>query len=200
MRSVYGELYLDTRDNIQLPRKGWFGLLAIESSTKGGLKSDFSFNQYTLELRRYQNFGYRERLDIRLKLGSSEGQLPIQKKYQIGGLSTLRGYHYKAFQGDRLFLANFEYNMNPKVFSTDLLFLDELNYVIFYDIGDAWESDPAKDDQWYEGFDKLRLTELKSDLGLALTFNDGRYRVSMAKRLDTGKRSLNFIFRIIKPF
>jgi Omp85 superfamily domain len=200
IRSVYAELYLDTRDNIQLPRKGWFGLLGIESSTKGGLNSDFSFNQYTLELRRYQNFGYKERLDMRLKIGSSEGVLPLQKKYQIGGLSTLRGFGYKDFQGDRMLLANFEYNLNPRIFSTDLLFLDELNYVIFYDIGDAWDSNPVKDDQWYEGFSKLRLTELNSDLGLALTFNNGNYRISMAKRLDTGRRSLNFIFRIIKPF
>ncbi len=200
MRSIYGEIYLDTRDNIQLPRKGWFGLLAVESSRKGAFNSDFSFNQYSLELRRYQYFGYRERIDIRLKIGSSEGVLPLQKRYQIGGLSTLRGYRYKAFQGDRMFLMNFEYNLNPKVFSTDMLFLDELNYIIFYDIGDAWDSNPAKDDKWYEGFNNLKLTELKSDIGLALTFNNGSYRVSMAKRLDTGKKPLNFIFRIIKPF
>ena len=200
MRSIYGEIYLDTRDNIQVPRKGWFGLLTVESSRKGAFNSDFSFNQYSLELRRYQYFGYRERIDIRLKLGSSEGVLPLQKRYQIGGLSTLRGYRYKAFQGDRMFLMNFEYNLNPKVFSTDMLFLDELNYIIFYDIGDAWDSNPAKDDKWYEGFNNLKLTELKSDIGLALTFNNGNYRVSMAKRLDTGKKPLNFIFRIIKPF
>lgn len=200
IRSVYGELYLDTRDNIQLPRRGWYGLLAVESSTKGGLKSDYSFNQYTFEMRRYQHFGYRERLDMRLKIGTADGILPLQKRFQIGGLSTLRGYGYKDFTGDRMLLANFEYNLNPKIFSTDLLFFDELNYIVFYDIGNAWNSNPAKDDKWYEGFDQLSLRNIKSDLGFALTFNQGRYRISIAKRLDSGKYPLNFMFRIIKPF
>ena len=137
---------------------------------------------------------------MRLKLGTSEGTLPLQKRYQIGGLSTLRGFGYKAFQGDRMFLLNLEYNINPRIFSTDFLFFDELNYIVFYDIGDAWDSNPLKDDKWYEGFDKLSLTGLNSDLGLALTFNNGRYRVSVAKRLDSGKHPLNVMFRIVKPF
>lgn len=199
MRSIYGEIYLDTRDNIQLPKDGWFGLLSVETSSKGGLNSDYSFNQYMLEVRRYQHFGYKERVDFRLKMGTAEGDLPIQKIYQIGGAGSLPGYSYKAFAGDRLFLANVEYNLNPRIFSTDFLFFDELNYVVFYDIGNAWNSG-EKDDNWYEGFDKLTLANVKSDIGLAITFNNGEYRVSFAKRLDTGKNPFNVIFRLVKPF
>jgi hypothetical protein len=198
MRSIYGEIYLDTRDNIELPKDGWFGLLSMETSSSG-LNSDFSFNQYVLELRRYQHFGYKERVDIRMKIGSAEGDLPLQKRFQLGGVSSLRGFSYKAFEGDRLFLTNIEYNLNPRVFSTDFLFFDELNYVVFYDIGYAWNS-AEKDDNWYEGFDQLALSNVKSDIGLALTFNNGEYRVSFAKRLDTGKKPFNVLFRLIKPF
>lgn len=199
MRSLYGEVYLDTRDNKETPRNGWYGLLAVETSNSG-LKSDFSFNQYTFELRRYQDFGYKERLDLRLKLGTSEGDLPIQKIYQIGGPSTLRAYRFKDFIGDRMFLANVEYNLNPKVFSTDFLFFDELKYVVFYDVGNAWYSNANKDENWYEGFDQLKLNKLKSDIGVAILFNEGQYRVSFAKRLDSGKYPLNFTLRIVKPF
>ncbi|MCB0283872.1 MAG: BamA/TamA family outer membrane protein [Calditrichae bacterium] len=200
MRSLYGEIYFDTRDNIQLPRKGWYGLLAIESSNKKHLKSDFSFNQYSLEIRRYQTFGFRERLDIRLKAGSAEGTLPVQKIYQMGGPSTLRGFNYKSLAGDRMLLANFEYNLNPRIFSTDLLFLDELNYILFYDIGNAWFSNPLQDNKWYEGFDNVKFNTLKSDIGMAITFDDGKYRISMAKRLDSGLHPLSFSLRIVKPF
>jgi len=199
MRSLYGELYLDTRDNIEMPRHGWFGLLAIETSNNN-LKSDFSFNQYTFELRRYQPFGYKERLDIRLKIGSAEGDLPIQKMFQMGGLSTLRAYTNKSLVGNRLFLANFEYNLNPRIFSTDFFIFDELNYIVFYDIGDAWEADINIDEKWYEGFDKLKLNRLKSDIGFAITLNNGKYRFSFAKRLDTGKDPITFSFRMVKPF
>ncbi|KAA3613181.1 MAG: hypothetical protein D8M58_12810 [Calditrichaeota bacterium] len=199
MRSIYGELYLDTRDNIDMPRQGWFGKLAIETSNSK-LKSDFSFNQYTLELRRYQTFGYKERLDIRVKLGTAEGDLPVQKVFQMGGLSTLRAYRNKSLVGDRLFLANFEYNLNPRIFSTDVFIFDELNYVVFYDIGDAWASNKDKDENWYEGFDKMQFNKLKSDIGLAITMDKGKYRFSFAKRLDTGKSPIIFSFRMVKPF
>ncbi len=200
MRSLYGELYLDTRDNRELPRKGWYGLMSVESSTKGGLNSDFSFNQYIFELRRYQPFGFRERLDTRFKVGSADGTLPLQKLYQMGGVSTLRGYRYKSFVGDRMLLANFEYNLNPRIFSTDLFFLDELNYVIFFDTGTAWFANPAEDEKWYEGFSGLKWGDLKSDIGLAFVFDNGKYRLSFAKRLDSGKEPLNFSLRIVKPF
>jgi len=199
MRSLYGELYLDTRDNIEMPRHGWYGLLAIETSNSG-LKSDFSFNQYTFELRRYQYFGYKERLDIRLKIGTAEGELPYQKEFQMGGISTLRAYTNKSLHGDRMFLANFEYNLNPRIFSTDFFVFDELNYIIFYDIGDAWDSNQVKDEKWYEGFDKMKLNKLKSDIGFAITLDNGKYRFSFAKRLDTGKDPITFSFRMVKPF
>jgi Omp85 superfamily domain len=199
MRSLYGEIYLDTRDNIEMPRQGWFGLLAVETSNTG-LKSDFSFNQYTFELRRYQSFGYKERLDMRLKIGSAEGDLPLQKQFQMGGLSTLRAYKNKSLIGDRMFLANFEYNLNPRIFSTDFLFFDKLNYILFYDIGDAWATNQNKNEKWYEGFDKMQLNKLKSDIGLAITLDKGKYRFSFAKRLDTGKDPITFSFRMVKPF
>ena len=200
MRSLYGELYLDTRDNIENPRRGWYGLLAIETSNNSGLKSDFSFNQYTFELRRYQTFGYKERLDIRIKIGSAEGRLPLQKQFQMGGLSTLRAYTNRSLVGDRMFLANFEYNLNPRIFSTNFFIFDELNYIIFYDIGDAWNSNRVKDEKWYEGFERIKLNKLKSDIGLAITLDGGRYRFSFAKRLDSGKDPITFSFRMVKPF
>jgi len=200
MRSVYGELYLDTRDNKELPRRGWYGKLSMEVSNQD-LSSDFSFNQYIFEVRRYQNFGRGERIDLRFKAGSSEGYLPIQKWYEIGGVSTLRGFGFKEFFGDRMLLGNIEYNISPRTFSSTFLFLDELNYVIFYDFGTAWFADQVTaEDKWYEGFSHLALNDISSDLGIALTFNDGKYRINFAKRLDTNKKPLVVSFRIVKPF
>jgi len=200
MRSVYGELYLDTRNNKKLPRKGWYGKASMEVSNSK-MNSEFSFNQYILELRRYQNFGRGERIDFRLKGGSAEGTLPIQKWYELGGFSTLRGFYFKQFYGDRMLLGNVEYNISPRTFSSTFLFMDELNYIIFFDFGSAWfANNYTTDDNWYNGFSHLKLRDIKSDLGMAVTFNDGEFRINFAKRLDTNKKPLAVSFRIVKPF
>ncbi len=199
MRSIYGELYLDTRDNKKLPRRGWYGLVSMEMSNSD-LESDFYFNQYIFELRRYQKFGGNERLDMRLKIGSSEGELPVQKWYEIGGLSTLRGFDHKEYAGDRMVLANFEYNISPKTVSANLLFLDRMRYILFFDMGKAWFVNNPEDDKWYEGFSNLTINNIKSDIGLALTSWSGEYRLSFAKRLDTNNEPIEVIFRLTKPF
>jgi len=200
MHSLYGQIYLDTRDNPLNPHRGWYARAGVEVSSKNNLNSDFSFNQYQLEVRRYQNFGNDERIDLRLMVGSAEGVLPFQKEFQLGGLSTMRGYNYKSFQGNRLLLFNAEYNLNPDLFSSDFLFFDNLNYIVFFDAGKAWQADPQQDEKWYEGFSNLQWNDIKTDIGLALTFKHGKYRLSLAKRLDSGAKPLIFSFRMVKPF
>ncbi len=198
MRSLSGELYLDTRDNPVTPHSGWYARAGVEVSSKNNLNSDFSFNRYRVDIRRYQKFGYNERIDFRLMAGSAEGSLPLQKEYQIGGMSTLRGYNYKSFRGNRLLLFNMEYNLNPKLFSSDFLFFDNLNYILFFDAGKAWKA--SQDLKWYDGFSGLKWNDIKTDIGLALTFKQGKYRLSFAKRLDSGEKPLIFSFRMVKPF
>ena len=197
MRSLYGELYLDTRNNHENPRRGWYGKLSMEMSNSN-LRSAFSFNQYILELRHYIPISRNERLDLRFKTGSAEGTLPFQKQFELGGISTLRGFDYKEFAGDRLLLANVEYNLSPSIFSRDFLFFDDIRLIFFGDVGSAWY---AKEDSKYtEGFDKLQFTSLKSDLGFALSNWDGTVRLNIAKRTDTNKDPMVLTFRIAKPF
>jgi len=207
MRSLYGELYLDTRDNIELPRRGWFARLGMETSNSK-LRSDYSFNQYEFEIRRYQPITRFDRLDIRLKAATSEGSVPLQKQYQLGGISTLRGFAYKAlhggegyYGGDRMLLANIDYNLNPKIIGTNFLFFDNLRYILFFDVGNVWMREQVSSkDGWSEGFDWLKLNDLKSDLGVAFTSWSGRFRLSIAKRLDTGKEPFRVTVRLTKPF
>ncbi|NOX87978.1 MAG: BamA/TamA family outer membrane protein [Calditrichaeota bacterium] len=205
MRSWYGELYLDSRDNKELPHSGWYGKFSVESSTKK-MKSDFSFNQYIFEVRRYQRLGPWERLDIRIKAASSEGEVPLQKRFHLGGISTLRAYNYRSLRaggngGDRMILANFEYNVHPRLFHSPISFGDDFRYIVFFDIGDVWQrKDVTPEDGWDKGFDHLKLNKLKSDLGIGFSNASGRFRINFAKRLDTGKKPFTISFRIRKPF
>jgi len=197
MRSIYGELYLDTRNNHETPRYGWYGKLSMEMSNSK-LKSDFYFNQYIFELRHYLPISRNERLDMRMKLGSSEGDLPLQKLFELGGISSLRGFQFKEFTGDRLILANFEYVLSPSVFDRDFLFFDDVRLILFSDIGNSWFAE--NDLKWLNGFEHLKFTDMKSDIGIALSSWDGTIRLNIAKRTDTNHDPMVLTFRIAKPF
>ncbi len=207
MRSLYGELYLDTRDDPQQPKRGWYLLLSGETSTQK-LGSDFSFNQYIFELRRYQRLSRFERLDIRLKAGTATGHLPVQKTFEFGGLSTLRGFNYKEFKSDnrafgydRMLLFNLEYNISPRILNIGLPFFNDLRYILFFDAGSAWlRADYSDEDTWSAGFSHLAWDDIKSDFGIGITSWSGRVRFSVARRTDTGKSPYRFTFRLVKPF
>ncbi len=206
MKSWYAELYWDSRDNKDVPHSGWFGKLSAESSTKK-MKSDFSFNQYLLELRRYQRLGPWERLDMRIKVATSEGTVPIQKRFRMGGISTLRAYGFRSVRaakntdGDRLILANFEYNISPRLFNSPLGFDEDVRYIAFLDLGDVWSrKDVTSKDGWNKGFDYLSWQTLKSDIGVGISNASGRFRINFAKRLDTAKKAFTVSLRLTKPF
>lgn len=207
MRSMYGEIYLDTRNSHKNPTAGWYAKIGLETSNSK-LKSDFSFNQYIFELRRYQPIGYQNRLDLRIKAATSEGAVPLQKLYQLGGVSTLRAFGNKAlrgaegaFGGDRMLLANLEYMVTPRVLGRDFFFIDDVRYILFFDAGNVWQRENvAQDDAWSAGFDHLRLNSLKSDFGVAISSRSGNFRISLAKRLDTNYKPLMFTVRLTKPF
>lgn len=197
MRSLVGELYYDTRNDHEFPRSGLYGKVSMEVSNSE-LRSDFNFNQYVLDLRHYLALSRGEQFDFRIKLGSSEHTLPLQKHFQIGGISTLRGFSYKEFVGDRLILANIEYHLSPSVFHRDILFFDDLRLIVFSDIGNAWFSEDNS--KWTKGFSHLKFDDLKSNLGFAIADWKGHYRLNFAKRTDTSHKPFEISFRISKPF
>ncbi|RMH66089.1 MAG: hypothetical protein D6677_01035 [Calditrichaeota bacterium] len=196
MRSVYGEVYFDTRDNHEQPAQGWYARLSMETSSRGALASDFSFNQYRLDVRRYIPLSRSEQLDVRVAVGSATGQLPVQKQYRLGGLSTLRGYPNKSLRGNRMLLANVEYRFTP---SRNFLIppFSSVAYTFYFDAGNAWQTDAT---DVAGGFESLTWRDIKTDVGIALSDNKGKYRFSIARRLDDGSRPLVFIFRLVKPF
>lgn len=196
LRSLYGEVYFDTRNNHERPQYGWYARLSMETSTQQGLGSDFSFNRYMLDVRHYTPLSRSEQLNVRFAAGSGTGRFPVQKQYRLGGLSTLRGYNNKSIRGNRMLLANVEYRFTP---ARDFLItpFNRVAYIIYFDAGHAWFANGEKPS---DGFDTVRLRDFKTDIGIALTDIKGKYRFSIAKRLDDGRRPLTFIFRLVKPF
>ena len=133
--------------------------------------------------------------------------LPWHKSFHLGGISTLRGYGYKAFPngsqqpgGNRMVLAQIEYRIGEANIPDELglgLF-DMFNFIVFADAGWAWNAGP--DDNLFEGFKSLKIGSLKTDVGIALANRSGSVRFEIARRTDRGKKPFTFYFRINRPF
>lgn len=128
------------------------------------LSSDYDYRRYQFSAARYQEIHSRIMLISRLVVGASDGYLPMQKRYYMGGLGTLRGYKHKEFIGKRFWLANLEYRFRfPK---------SDFALGVLYDVGQISNDSPLNGD-----------VEWKQSLGGALYIGDD-FRVSLAQRLD----------------
>ncbi len=198
MHSIYGEVIYDNRDEIDFTTTGWLAHFSVEfaSSRLGGC---FNFNRYLMEIRHYWPLVTGENLNFRLMVGSSEGDLPIQKNFELGGISTLRGYPYKIFSGNSMVLINIEYRVHPRIISSQIPFIGSAFSLIFFtDFGKVWET-PVD----YDLLDRLkmfRLTSIKNDVGLAIAHPEGKYRLNIAKRIDSSDKDIVVTLRISQPF
>lgn len=198
MISYAGQITFDTRNHRRHADRGWFVTITGETS-QPDFESEFDFDRVIIDLRRYQPFGYGKNLDLRLRAGTGRGVLPRQYLFDLGGISTLRGYEFKEFTGDRMVLANAEYRINSGVSRLrHLPVIGEFDLVVFGDAGLAWfagdNAAPAN------SFDSLTWGKLKTDVGVALTDHEGQVRLNVAKRTDVGGKDYVVTFRLNRDF
>jgi hypothetical protein len=116
------------------------------------LGGDFSFQRFIGNVRGSRDIGSRHSLRARLLLGLSGGTVPLQRRFALGGLGTLRGRDIKLFSGDNAALATFEWVVRPPSPFPGV--------VAFYDGGSAW--DRGQDRVW------------KNDVGAGIEWPAGR--------------------------
>jgi hypothetical protein len=161
--SVIIEAKLDgpKKDTSDLKYSYWRSNARIERSLDG---CDEDFTQYRATLIRRQSFSRESALIIKGVYGGSDGHLPLQRKFFIGGLGTLYGYDYKEYYGSEFWLGALDYGFEfPKT---------DMTGWIFYNIGQITDK-PGR----------LDSAEYKHSLGIGLSFGDD-IRVNVSKRLD----------------
>jgi outer membrane protein insertion porin family len=194
MSSLVGMLVIDTRDNIRHTMRGTYLSLEGETSSSG-LGGDFSFNRYLVDVRKYFELSRRENLDFRLRVGTTEGNVPIQKSFTLGGIGSLRGYNLKEFTGNRMVLGTVEYRIG--LFRHGFMgFFDRL--ILFVDSGRAWDSSDNR--KGTNGFEPVKFDFLKTDAGIGFSNESGSFRVDLARRTDVKNSHLNVFLRIYRPF
>lgn len=172
LRAVFGNLRLGTETN--------FVQVDYERSGEDLLGGFGDYELLEATWRGRLPLGSGQRLDFRVKGGSNlRGSLPLQKRYLLGGLGTVRGYDYQSllvahpagpqalYGGERMAFANVEYGF--KLF-------DSIDLFALYDIGMAYEDREAE----------IELADMAESVGIGFGIDDACLRVNVFKPLDDG--------------
>ena len=120
--------------------EGWFERAGETGISSGG---DYLYERYLVQLNAYQRLSPIDHLAIRARLGAASNpidDIPIQHRFFLGGVGSLRGYGFKEFTGNRFFLATAEYTLGTDSWTP---IFDDWTVSLFYDYGLAWETDPG---------------------------------------------------------
>ncbi len=205
-KSIIANFVCDTRNSKDRTTRGWLIKMEYENALNEDWRGDFKYERALLDIRHFQSFAAGDGLDLRIMAGSSSHQMPWHRRFYLGGLSTLRGFPYKAFPagrmnpgGTRTLLGQVEYRMGyPEIFDDmDLDIFETFNIILFADAG--WVSDMAYGDIT-DGFDDLDWNDFKSDVGIAFANNAGNVRLEIARRTDRDEKPYTVLFRINRPF
>ncbi|MEE9554359.1 MAG: BamA/TamA family outer membrane protein [candidate division Zixibacteria bacterium] len=164
----------DTRDDEDDPATGIIANLSL-AQTLDSDSADFDYSMVNAEVKWYYPLSSDQTFFARLRGGYSDDDLPLFRRYFIGGLGSLRGYEYKEFEGNRYVLFNADYIWR--------FFESDFGAGLFFDIGKAGFNE--------NGFES---SDFKSDVGLSFMVSDV-IRLNLAQRLDDIDKSPVFSVR-----
>ena len=177
MRSIALRYDFDSR----FESDGWYNTFAVEHGNSA-MDSDFDFTRFELHSRRYQPIGDQHTLDLRLKVGLSPKELPVQRQFIFGGPGSLRGYDLYEFAGNQGILFNLEYRHHITDYISDGAFV-----TFFIDAGQVWNK-----------LDEVSISDPKINLGVGLLIGNN-WKLNWAQALESG-RTPQFNMRWSKMF
>ena len=200
MKSILTSFKIHSTQSQRIFTSGWSASISIEAAGRA-FGGNYDFNSYTIDLRRYQPITRYSNLNIRFRTASATNDVPVQKSFELGGLSTLPAYRFKEFTGNRMLLANAEYLINGKMLDDVEFFpswlLRNLNIIIFADAG--YISNVDKDASVIKGFQDINSKNLHSDWGIGIGTRDAKLRLGFAWRTDKSSPPMVFL-RLNRPF
>jgi outer membrane protein assembly factor BamA len=146
-----------------------------------GLGGDFDYARLIADLRHYMKLSPGQTIAGRVLYGNTlSGQVPLQKEFALGGISTLRAHEYKEFTGDQVLLANLEYRLDIS---------KDFNVLTFVDVGAAARGEGRIDDQRFA-----------LDGGFGAGTRNGRAVVTVARDLHRADSPFKVSFRLGPAF
>ncbi len=197
MRSVIIDLEHRSYDG-DSRKVGWVADLRGESTISGA----YDFKMLSLDAVRYQPIFRGLQLNVRFRGGTSDGTLPLQRSYQLGGFNSLNAFPLKSLPsdslGNRMLLLNVEFLLNPDLFKRSSFFpLNTFTLILFGDVGQV--HDAGSSAGLTDGWDLMTASGFKSDYGIGVGSSDGNFRVFLAWRTDRAASPV-FGIRLSRPF
>jgi outer membrane protein assembly factor BamA len=149
------------------------------------MKGDYTFERHILNARAYLPLMPRQSIAARAMLGFSNGTLPVERRFAIGGIGTVHGYGFKEVSGERMTLFNAEYRWDV-VGRADPDDSDSLRALVFFDAGRV--------ERPFEG---ARTDWLK---GIGVGLQTGPLRLEFGFRLDDIPASRQILVRLSPTF
>ena len=153
----------DLRDDDRHPSSGLLASINLIKSLDSDT-TDFEYEMANAELKYYWPVAVDQTLYLRLRGGYSDSDLPLFKRYFLGGIGSIRGYDYKEFEGNRYMLFNAEYLW--------YFYNSDFGASIFFDGGKTGFSGS-----------EFESADLNTSVGVALLIGDS-FRINLAQRLD----------------
>lgn len=167
----------DNRDNVFDPTRG--KRLSFTGTWAGhGLGGDFDYFKFVVENRLYYKVGHAHVIAVRLMGGISDGDMPYNDLFTLGGADTLRGYEDDEFRGDKMYLGTVEYRYP---------IAKKVQGVFFVDAGNAWGGTDKV--PWYHDNDELHVA---GGLGFRVTTPIGPIRLDYGVGDEGGKFHFSF--------
>ncbi len=185
MKSVIGEFVMDTRNSKEhSPISGFMNTFSIERAG-GELGGDFDFTLYKADIKSYNRLSANQFIFLRMKAAVSDCELPLQRKFYLGGIGTLRGYPFKEFEGDKMALINAEYWFT-------ISHGTGIGMSFFADSGYAWKYG-----------NEMSVGDLKTDVGFGIalgSLSSGGLLFNVAWPIREGELEPIFSFRLTRMF
>ncbi len=149
----------------------WRGVVKVEKAMSDFLNSDFSFTRFSAEGEIERRLGRYSTLGVRSQFNASGGDLPLYRKFFLGGYSWLRGFDHKEYMGTKSWAVAVDYGINLKKAGMSFF-----KVWMFYDAGQISDHASFGDNQ------------LLQSVGLGLSISD-YIRLNFARRLDSSDPS-----------
>lgn len=143
-------LVYDSRDNISVPRKGFYWKTSFIAQHRLDKTSD-SYGSVTTEFRFYVNPGESALVIAdRIGAGTTVGKPTFFQRMQLGGVHSLRGFNSRRFTGTSMFYNNLDLRL--KLFNfTSYLVPGTVGMLGFTDVGRVWERGEHSG-RWHQGY------------------------------------------------
>lgn len=176
LETPFGERLVDLnrpREQAPIWRVDW----TSEISGAGALGGDFDFRRHIVSGRARMRLSPHQDFGVRAIGGWSDGVLPPQRQFAIGGIGSVHGYGFKEATGDTLQLLNLEYLLGWR---------NGLHLAGFFDAGRVNLRDTRADAPWLKG------------VGWGIGVSD--VRIDFGYKLDAVPSSLQVLVRLGRTF